>query len=151
MYVPVFGESAQMVFLVGAFAVLYSTFFVATASHARVCADAMRVFGISVGGEKAYRYWTTVFCIVFPLLFLATFAFFKAPKQLVLAGGFMGSMMFPLLGIAALYFRYYRSDTRLKPSKLWDICLWISFAGFLVVGGWGFYAKVISKFIGGNG
>lgn len=151
MYVPVFGEWSQPVFLVGAFAILYSTFFIGTASHARVCADAMRVFGLSAGGEKAYRRWTTVFCIVFPLLFLATFAFFQAPKQLVLAGGFMGSMMFPLLGIAALHFRYSRSDDRLKPGKLWDFCLWISFAGFLIVGGWGLYAKVILSFIGSEG
>ena len=150
MYVPVFGESAQVIFLVGAFAVLYSTFFVATASHARVCADAVRVFGLSVGGEKAYRFWTRVFCIAFPLLFLGTFAFFKAPKQLVLAGGFMGSMMFPLLGIAALYFRYRRSDSRLTPGKLWDVCLWVSFVGFLIVGGWGLYAKVIVNFIGSD-
>ena len=49
MYVPVFGAAAQGVFLFGAFAVLYSTFFVATASHARVCADALRVFGLSSG------------------------------------------------------------------------------------------------------
>jgi len=147
MYVPVFGEFAQVIFLIGAFAVLYSTFFVATASHARVCADALRVFGLSAGGEKAYRFWTVVFCIVFPLLFLATFAFFQTPKQLVLAGGFMGSMMFPLLGLTALYFRYYRGDDRLRPSRLWDIGLWISFAGFVVVGGWGFYSEVILKLI----
>ena len=46
MYEPVFGEWAPTLFLVGAFAVLYSTFFVATASLARVVTDATRVMGI---------------------------------------------------------------------------------------------------------
>ena len=45
MYVPVFGAWAQPVFLVGAFAVLYSTFFVAAAGNARRVAD-----GLEVGG-----------------------------------------------------------------------------------------------------
>lgn len=143
MYVPVFGESAQYVFLFGAFAVLYSTFFVATASHARVLADALRVFGVSDGSQQAFRRWVRVFSGTLPLLFLACFAFFQAPKQLVLAGGFMGALMLPLLGISALYFRYRRCDARLTPGKLWDIALWISFLGLCVAGGYAFYDKVI--------
>ncbi len=143
MYVPVFGSAAQAVFLFGAFAVLYSTFFVATASHARVCADALRLFGLSNGDEKAYRFWVRIFCIALPLLFLGSYAFFKAPKQLVLAGGFMGALMLPLLGVAALYFRYRRCDARLVPGKLWDIGLWVSIAGLFVAGGYALYSKVI--------
>jgi Mn2+/Fe2+ NRAMP family transporter len=144
MYVPVFGTAAQAVFLFGAFAVLYSTFFVATASHARVCADALRVFGVSKGDEKTYRLWVRLFCIGLPLLFLASYAFFKTPKQLVLAGGFMGALMLPLLGVAALYFRYRRCDARLVPGKLWDIGLWISIVGLFIAGGYALYDKVLN-------
>lgn len=143
MYVPVFGSVAQVVFLFGAFAVLYSTFFVATASHARVCADALRVFGVSDGDETTYRWWVRTFCIVLPLLFLGSYVFFNAPKQLVLAGGFMGALMLPLLGVAALFFRYRRCDARLVPGRLWDIGLWVSCAGLLVAGGYALYTKVI--------
>ena len=129
----------------GAFAVLYSTFFVASASHARVCADALRVFGVSSGGEAAYRYWVRVFCITLPLLFLASSAFFQAPKELVLAGGFMGALMLPLLGVAALYFRYRRCDARLVPGKVWDFSLWVSCAGLFVAGGYALYSKVVAE------
>ena len=148
MYAPVFGESAQVIFLIGAFAVLYSTFFVATASHARVCADAMRVFGLSSGSESSKRYWIRMFCIVLPLVFLASFAFFKAPKELVLAGGFMGALMLPLLGLSALYFRYRRCDRRLAPGRAWDISLWISFLGLVVAGGYALYDKFILPILG---
>ena len=149
MYVPVFGTSARTVFLFGAFAVLYSTYFVATASHARVCADALRVFGVADDDEQTYRRWVRTFCITLPLLFLGSFAFFKAPKQLVLAGGFMGALMLPLLGVAALYFRYRRCDPRLAPGRLSDIGLWISCAGLFVAGGYALYDKVIVSLIGG--
>ena len=146
MYVPVFGAAAQIVFLIGAFAVLYSTFFVATASHALVCADALRIFGLSTGEEKSRRSWIRIFCIVLPLLFLASYAYFKAPKQLVLAGGFMGALMLPLLGVAALFFRYKRCDARLTPTRLWDIGLWLSVTGLFVAGGYAFYTTVIAPF-----
>ncbi|MEM9345675.1 MAG: Nramp family divalent metal transporter [Planctomycetota bacterium] len=149
MYVPVFGDSAQLIFLFGAFAVLYSTFFVATASHARTLADAMRVFGLSSGGQGSYVFWTRVFCVVLPLLFFASFAFFQAPKQLVLAGGFMGALMLPLLGVTALYGRYYRCDSRLRPGPVWDIFLWVSVSGLFLAGGFAFYKKIIEPFITG--
>jgi Mn2+/Fe2+ NRAMP family transporter len=149
MYVPVFGKAAQVVFLFGAFAVLYSTFFVATASHARVCADALRVFGVSNGDEVTYRRWVKIFCIVLPLLFLASFAFFKTPRELVLAGGFMGALMLPLLGIAALYFRYRCCDARLVPGRIWDIGLWVSIVGLFIAGGYALYDKVVVKLMGG--
>ena len=143
MYAPVFGSAAQAIFLFGAFAVLYSTYFVATASHARVSADAMRIFGLINGSEASYRRWVKVFCVIFPILFLASYAFFRAPKQLVLAGGFMGALMLPFLGLAALFFRYKRCDSRLAPGRAWDIGLLISCMGMFITGGYALYSKVV--------
>jgi len=154
MYVPVFGDWAQGVFLFGAFAVLYSTFFVATASHARVLSDALRVFGVSAGGDKAYQFWTKIFSGTLPLLFLGSFAFISNnPKQLVLAGGFMGALMLPLLGVTALYGRYRRTDERMLPTKLWDVFLWVSVLGLFIAGGWALYVNYekLLAFVTGGG
>jgi Mn2+/Fe2+ NRAMP family transporter len=148
MYVPVFGSAAHVIFLFGAIAVLYSTFFVANASHARVSADAVRVFGLSEGDEKAKRFWTVAFCVLFPLICLTVYVFVRAPKQLVLASGLMQAIMLPMLGAAALYFRYRRCDSRLRPSLLWDLCLWGSAAGLLLAGGWAFFDKLSQAFGG---
>jgi Mn2+/Fe2+ NRAMP family transporter len=142
MYVPVFGDWAHAIFLFGAFAVLYSTFFVANASHARVCADAMRVFGLSAGGEKALRFWTMFFCGLFPVLCLVVYVFVRQPKTLVLASGLMQAIMLPMLGGAALFFRFKRCDARLRPTLAWDVCLWISAVGLLIAGGWAFWDKI---------
>lgn len=150
MYVPVFGSWAQAVFLFGAFAVLYSTFFVAAASHARVLADALRVFGLSQGGEHRNAFWVRVLSGALPVLFLACFVFVSQnPRTLVLAGGFTGSLMLPLLGITALYTRYRRCDPRLTPSTFWDLCLWVSVLGLFLAGGWALYEKVLGVILGG--
>ena len=59
MYRQTLGTTGAWIFLVGAFAVLYSTFFVATASNARLFADAAAIFGVGAlsrrGGAPARR------------------------------------------------------------------------------------------------
>lgn len=142
MYEPVFGSWTQVLFLFGAFAVLYSTFFVANASHARVFPDALRVLNIGDPSERAYRRNVRIYSGVFPLACLFVYIVFPNPAKLVLASGFMQALMLPMLSAAALYFRYYRCDERLKPGLAWDICLWVSAVGMLIAGGWLAYAKL---------
>ncbi len=55
MYEPVFTEWAALLFLFGAFAVLYSTYFVANASHARVFSDTLGVLGAASTDAAALR------------------------------------------------------------------------------------------------
>ena len=77
--------------------------------------------------------------MVWPLAALSIFLFVKAPVALVLAGGVAQAVMLPLLGVAALYFRYRRSDRSLRSGIWWDVMLWLSFLGFVLVGGWSVY------------
>ena len=70
------------------------------------------------------------------------YAVLRAPVALVLAGGMMQSTMLPLLGFAALYYRYRRNDPRLPRSRLRDILLWVSVAALLAAGIW----AVVSRF-----
>jgi hypothetical protein len=83
---------------------------------------------------------------LFPLICLTVYTFVRAPKQLVLASGLMQAIMLPMLGAAALYFRYRRCDGRLRPGMAWDLCLWGSAAGLLLAGGWAFYDKLSQAF-----
>jgi len=136
MYVPVFGPWADGVFLSGAFAVLYSTFFVAAAGSARMVADALGLFGITDGSEQARSRWTRIICVIWPLVALVLYIGVRAPTKMVLASGTAQAIMLPMLGAAALYFRYRRSDEDLRPGLLWDVMLWLSLAGFAVIGGW---------------
>jgi Mn2+/Fe2+ NRAMP family transporter len=133
MYEPVFGSWARLLFLVGAFAVLYSTFFVANAGHARVLSDAMRVVGLSASSDHDNRGRIRILSGILPLFCLLIYLTVpQSPAQLVLLSGMMQALMLPMLSGAALYFRYKRSDSRVTPGIVWDIFLWISSTGMLI-------------------
>jgi Mn2+/Fe2+ NRAMP family transporter len=141
MYEPVFGPWTPAVFLIGAFAVLYSTFLIANAGQARVCADAMFVFRGLKREEKQERRWVQIFSGVFPLLCLAIYIYYPVPKALVLASGAMQAIMLPMLSFTAIYFRYRRIDQRVAPGKAWDVFLWLSGIVMLITGVWLTWAR----------
>ena len=142
MYQPVFGGFAQNLFLFGAFAVLFSTFYVAIAAQGRLAVDVVKVSGIANLDEPARQRGLKWMGVVLPILSVLCYVFFPKPVVLVLIAGTMQAIMLPLIGFAVLYFRYKQSDERLRPGKLWDVFLWLSFAAFLVVGGYQTYAKL---------
>jgi Mn2+/Fe2+ NRAMP family transporter len=141
MYEPVFGVAAEVLFLCGAFAVLYSTYFVANAGHARVFADAIRVLGFAALSEESYRKRVRALAGVFPLACLLIYLAFPNPPALVLLSGVMQAVMLPMLGFAALFFRYRRSDPRVAPGAGWDLFLWISVGAMLVAGVWALFSQ----------
>ncbi len=136
MFVPVFSDWAAGIFLFGAFAVLYSTFFVANASHARVFSDALRVIGVIDSDEVTREKWIRWLSAFFPLLCLVIYLAFPSPAQLVLLSGIAQGIMLPMLAGAALFFRYRRCVPGLEPNKLWDGMLWLSAFAMLVTGAW---------------
>jgi len=146
MYEPVFGSIARWVFLFGAFAVLYSTYFVATASLARVVPDGLRVMGLGPQNQKAYRVWIRVFSGIFPFLCAFAYILFESPAVMVLIGGVTQGLMLPMLATAALYFRYRRSDPRIAPGRVWNVFLWLSAVGLLITGLWTAWSEIMKFF-----
>ncbi|MEO1617102.1 MAG: Nramp family divalent metal transporter [Planctomycetota bacterium] len=136
MFRPVFSDWAAGVFLFGAIAVLYSTFFVANASHARMFSDVLRVIGVIRPDEVTREKWITRLSGVFPILCVVIYLAFPSPAKLVLISGITQGIMLPMLGGAALYFRYARRTEGLTPGRVWDIFLWLSVAAMLVTGTW---------------
>lgn len=143
MYTDVFGTWGGYVFLFGAFAVLYSTLFVATAGNARVAADALGVYGFIKKDDKTRGWWIQFLCGTLPFMQLAVYVWSKDPVALVILSGMAQAFLLPLLGIAALYFRYRRCDPRIAPGKVWDFFLWLSVFGLSIAGGWGLYAEIL--------
>ncbi|MCA9122798.1 MAG: Nramp family divalent metal transporter [Planctomycetaceae bacterium] len=144
MYEPVFTESASLLFLFGAFAVLYSTYFVANASHARVFSDTLGVLGVASKDSAAIRRRVRILSGFFPLLCVAMYLYFPNPAKLVLISGVMQGIMLPMLAGAGLFFRYKRCDARITPGKVWDTFLWVSAIGMLVTGLWTVWSTVAS-------
>jgi Mn2+/Fe2+ NRAMP family transporter len=141
MYKPVFGSYAPGLFLIGAFAVLYSTFFVANAGHSRVAADVVKVLSQGRMTQQHFHHLVTILSGLLPFFCLFMYLTYPEPRGLILFSGFMQALMLPMLAGAALFFRYYRMDERIKPTPIWDFCLWLSAAGLLVVALWAVYDK----------
>jgi Mn2+/Fe2+ NRAMP family transporter len=146
MYIPVFSQWASAIFLFGAFAVLYSTFFVAIAGHARTFSDALSVIGLINDDKRTLDRWVRRLSGLFPLLCLAIFLSFQQPAKLVLISGVAQGVMLPMLAAAALFFRYRRSLPGLVPRFSWDLMLWLSAVAMLVTGVWTVADKFLTYF-----
>jgi hypothetical protein len=141
-YVPIFGEYAKWLFLLGAFAVLYSTFLVANAGHARMFTDFLKICRlIDPNSQQTHDRTLSAFCVILPALSLGLFWAGINPVTAVLLAGMTQAIMLPLIGMGALYFRYTATDPRLKPSPLWDAALVFSFLALVVAAGWGMYSN----------
>jgi hypothetical protein len=73
------------------------------------------------------------------LISLGLFVAGVNPVSAVLLAGITQAVMLPMLGFAALYFRWKATDERLKPGKLWDLALILSFLALFVTACWGLW------------
>jgi manganese transport protein len=134
MFRQTFGEWTLVIFLTGAFFVLYSTYFGATAANARLAADALVLFGVTRYPDQAARQrvvrW---FSIGISLACALVFIVWSEPVTLVLIGATGQALMLPFLGVAAV--RFNRDiDPRLR-GPLWEsIGLWLSAAAMVALG-----------------
>lgn len=145
MYSVTFGQYAKYIFLLGAFCVLYSTFFIATAANARMLTDWFGVFGLfDRHDDEKRRLGIAILCVVFPVISTASYLYLESPVRMVMLSGVMQAMMLPLIGIAVMYFAYKKTDVRLR-GKVWYGLLWLS---FLLMGGTSIYGgyKVVADF-----
>ena len=144
-YVPIFGEYARWLFLIGAFAVLYSTFIVANAGNARMIADFCGVVGLSSSDHESRQRVKLVQWIstLLPLVCAIVFLFFPEPVKLIKIAGLTQAAMLPMLGYAAIHFRRNVTDERLRPGRLWDAALGISTVALLLAAGWGVWKAAV--------
>jgi manganese transport protein len=134
MYVPAFGESAKIVFLIGAWTVLFKTLYVSSASHSRLTADFLSLAQVVRYNEARDRMkWISRFCVFFPVLALVLYFWRRDPKAMVIIGGFFQAATLPIIAGVALYLRYRRTDRRLAPSRLSDFFLWFAFVSISAV------------------
>lgn len=145
MYEPVLGSWAPPIYLFGAFMVLYSTFYVANASHARTFTDGLHVVNMLSDNRESQANMVKLLSALFPMLCLAVYWLLPNPAWLVLISGSAQAVMLPMLGFAALYFRYYKTRRDLLGSRFVELGLWISVALLFAIGLTNLYLE-LSKF-----
>lgn len=121
-------------FLLGAWAVLFKTLYVATAANSRLTVDFLNLTGVwRAHGDAARERAIRVFCALYPLLALGLYYGFREPQGLIKAGGIAQAVMLPLIAGATIYLRLRDNDPRVGPSKLSDIFTWLAFLGITAV------------------
>ena len=127
IYTETLGEWSFGLFMVGAFAVLYSTVFASTAAHCRVWADLVGMLGFYDRSNYKHRLRAirtfVVILMVVPCLY---FMWIKEPVLMVKIGGIAQAIMLPVIGGFALYLRYKRMPTSILPKAWITLMLWVS-------------------------
>jgi len=141
MFLQSLGPWSLWLFLVGAFFVLFSTAFSATASNARLAADALTIFGLrKYEDDDARRRMVRAFCVGLPLYAALLYFIWEKPVLLVFIGGVGQGLMLPFIAGAALYFRHCRTDSRLLPGRVWTAFLWLASVALVAAGGYQVWA-----------
>ena len=104
--------------------------------------DVIDAFGISKLKDDSRQRWIKIVSGVFPATCVIISLVYPKPVFLSLMSGVMQALLLPMLGFAALYFRYKHCDKRLRPGRVWDTLLWISFIAFVIVGVYLAWAKI---------
>ncbi|MCC7420686.1 MAG: Nramp family divalent metal transporter [Planctomycetaceae bacterium] len=148
MYVPAFGPWTKIVFLLGAWAVLFKTLYIASAGHARLTADFLSL-GKFIEIPNAYTRMRMIrwLCVFYPTFALVLYLVFRNPRGMVVFGGFFQAATLPVISAAAIYLRYRRTDSRLIPSKLSDALLWFAFITISAVASYAIYDWTIKSFL----
>ena len=145
MFVDTFGQWTQVLFLIGAAAVLFKTLYLSSAGNARLVAD----FG-SLSGAVNYTDPTqrgrviTRLSLLIPVIALVLFFSFGEPASMVIVGGFAQALMLPLIAGTTLYFRYRKLDRRLTPGLMLDLFLWLAFISITLIAAYALYDRYLT-------
>jgi Mn2+/Fe2+ NRAMP family transporter len=150
MYVPMFGDWTKILFLIGVWAVLFKTLYVSAASHSRLTADFLNLGGfVHYPNAEARARWIRRFCVLFPLGALLLYFAFGEPRGMVIFGGFFQGVTLPVIAAVGVFLRYRRTDARLAPSRLSDLCLWFAFISITVVAIYATWEKLRDEILPG--
>ena len=127
MYTETLGPWSLVPFLVGAFAVLYSTVFASTAGHCRLYADFFGMLGFYNRRNYLLRLKATRIFVVI-LLFVPSlyFMWLESPVLMVKIGGLAQAVMLPIIAFCTVYLNCKRTPKSILPPGWIKLFLWVS-------------------------
>ncbi len=136
-------------FLLGAWAVLFKTLYVATAANSRMTADFLSRIGVWHSGGPAQRDRVVkLFCVIYPTFSLGLYYAFREPQGLIKAGGIAQALMLPFIAGATIYLRRRETDPRVAPSRQSDILTWIAFVAITAVAAYSMFDQIRGLIMG---
>lgn len=135
IYTESLGKGIRIVFLVGAFFVLFSSLFATLAAWTRIYPDIFSQLGW-IDPDRSRRRIIAVLAWVIPLIWAVSFIFIDLPVTMILFGGAVGSLMLFLIVFTAIHIKYFRPMV-FRTSTLYNTAFWISVISILMVGVYG--------------
>ncbi len=134
MFTEILGGWSFYLFMLGAFAVLYSTVFAGSGAMARGTADLLANMGVFDKRDyrsrlRAIRILIGFFLFV-PALF---FVFVREPVLMVKIGGIAQASMLPIIAISTIYLRYRHVPKAVLPKGWITFALWVTTAIIVVM------------------
>ena len=137
IYTKTLGSGVRLIYLVGAFFVLFSSVFATLAYWTRLFPDVFGELGwLDFSNHRKRKQTIAWLSWLFPLLWLVAFFFIRLPMIMILTGGLVGSVLLLLVAYAAVWFRYVK-NIRLQQSATRDMLLWLSVVSIAVIGVYG--------------
>jgi manganese transport protein len=128
------GAWTREVFLLGAWAVLFKTLYVATAANSRLTADFLNLSGIwKISSDQSRDRVIRLFCVIYPMAALLIYLGIGEPKGLVKLGGTAQALMLPLISGGILYLRQRDRDARVAGTFFSDLLVWGAFFAITAV------------------
>jgi Mn2+/Fe2+ NRAMP family transporter len=135
LYTDVLGEWANVIFLLGAIAVLGSTLWAAIPSWARMYTNLLATFGVLDWQDPVARLkWIRVFTVALPLLWAVIYLTIQSPVIMIQIAGVMTGIF--LIGVvwAVYWLRRNETDARLHGGRAFAVCLAVSSVAIALLG-----------------
>jgi len=135
LYTDVLGEWANVLFLLGAIAVLGSTMWAAIPSWARMYTNLLATFGVLDWQDPVARLrWIRIFTVALPILWAVIYLTIQSPVIMVQIGG-VATGVFLLAVVWAVWFlRQNEVDSRLYGGRAFNTLLVVSSVAIGVLG-----------------
>jgi Mn2+/Fe2+ NRAMP family transporter len=115
IYTSTLGEWANVVFIIGAIAVLGSTLWASIPSWARMYTNVLASMGVVDWQDPPARIrWIRIFTVVLPIIWGAAYLAIQSPVIMVQIGGVMTGVFLLAIVVAVWYLRRTETDPRLR-------------------------------------
>ncbi|HET6767504.1 MAG TPA: Nramp family divalent metal transporter [Chitinophagaceae bacterium] len=137
IYTQSLGDGAKLIYLIGAFFVLFSSVFATLAAWTRLFSDIFGQVGwINFFDQPQRKKTVRWLAWIIPSAWALMYFFIKLPVLMILFGGIVGSVLLFVVVFAAIHF--YRNRIRYLPSgKIYYVAFLISVLSIISVGLYG--------------
>ena len=143
IFTDVMGKGTMLLFMFGAFMVLFSTAFANAAGHSRLWVDFLGMCRLYDPDDTNSRSRAlAILAWVMPAIWGLSYIAFQKPIALVIVLGIANSVFLLVVAYQAMVFRYRNTREELKPSLGFDALLWLSIVTIGVMAvrvGWNTY------------